>query len=454
MWRLPLTGVVLPVGGSISFPVEGSSSSILQSSSTPFSPESIFSGGVGGAWFTAYDNTYLKVNSDGTGGAVASGGTVGQWEDRSGNGNHLSQVTANVRPVFAANKGVSFFWRTDGGTTRSDIRNVATDSFDKQNMSGGMSVWVHGSNQCPVLDIGASDMCILVGRDTGQNRKFVDLFCNAATFSSTGLKASARKMVITWRCTGTDVIVRVNGSEYLRGSALTAGSASRIIMSSFNGGNPKPSRMFETVMFDEDVGQDSILELEGYLRASAGEFDEDKVVAIYGDSLSMGIGSETGNAWHFDITNRSDSVWRSYAADGGFIFSQHVLASNLVGDVGATEGVCVLWIGTNDINSGTRTGLQTAANIKAYSDALRVGGWKTVVCTLQDFPNNEAERLACNAQIAVDAASYDAIADLAAAPELDDCTDTTYFTSDQVHLKDAGYAAVTALIETALASVA
>jgi hypothetical protein len=36
---------------------------------------------------------------------------------------------------------------------------------------------------------------------------------------------------------------------------------------------------------------------------------------------------------------------------------------------------------------------------------------------------------------------------------LDDCTDTTYFTSDQVHLKDAGYAVVGGLMQTAQAAL-
>ena len=65
-----------------------------------FNPASEFGSGTTGAWFTADDNTYLKVNTDGTGGNVADGGIVGRWEDRSGSGNHVINIGAALGPIY------------------------------------------------------------------------------------------------------------------------------------------------------------------------------------------------------------------------------------------------------------------------------------------------------------------------------------------------------------------
>lgn len=414
-------------------------------------PELVYSGGVGGVWLTAYDNSYLKVNSDGTGGSVSSGGTVGRWEDRSGNGNHVSQSTANIRPVFRTGDGVSFFWATDTTTRQARLTNPSIDAIPRTNCSGG---FVYGglccANAAPIVDLGSSELAFNTG--VNSTSRFMRYF-NGAAHVNTLLVTSGRKCVVTWRSNGSDLVIRVNGSEYSLGSALGSVDMTRLNIGTFNGGAPRPIRVYEVVVFDEDIGSSGLLGLELYLRSNIGGYDTQNTVLWYGDSLSCGVGSETGVSVQDYVTNRQNHLWYIFAADGGYIFAPHITAVQSAALKGSTEGVVVLWAGTNDINSGARTGAQCAADLKAYSDTCRAAGCKVVVCTLQDFPNNNSERLACNAQIATDSASYDAIADLAAATELDDCTDTTYFTSDQVHLKDAGFAVVGGLIQTAMSGI-
>jgi hypothetical protein len=88
----------------------------------------------------------------------------------------------------------------------------------------------------------------------------------------------------------------------------------------------------------------------------------------------------------------------------------------------------------------------------AYRSTLQADGWLVVGCTLQDLPSNDSEAQAFNTSLLA-SSDFDAIADLRANAALDDCTDTTYYTSDQVHLKDAGYAAVATVVDAALASL-
>ena len=137
---------------------------------------------VGGAWFYGWDSTDLKVNSDGTGGAVADGGTVGRWDDRSGYGNHISQATANLRPVWKDNT-VRCFWATNTTTRQAYLSNVATDTFPKQGFSGGMVIDVPGAGASAIIDFGTSQCAISAGNIGGPNYRFIRTF-NGATYQA------------------------------------------------------------------------------------------------------------------------------------------------------------------------------------------------------------------------------------------------------------------------------
>ena len=421
--------------------------------STAYNPADTFAT-VGGAWFYGWDSTDLKVNSDGTGGAVADGGTVGRWDDRSGYGNHLAQSTANLRPVWKDNT-VRCFWATNTTTRQAYLSNVATDTFPKQGFSGGMVIDIPGASASAIIDFGTSQCAISAGNSGEPNYRFIRTF-NGATYQSGTHPYSARKCVVTWRSNATNYIVNVDGAEDAL-TALSVESMTRIWLARFNGGAPKPMNFREIVVFDEDVGATTIASLRTYLntQADTADIDTTKTVQIYGDSLSMGVGSETGKPWADYVTNRATSKWYSWSMDGGFLFSPHVTAANVAAQKGSTEGVVVLWIGTNDILSGARTGAQTETSLWAYCDTLRTAGCKVIVCTLQDFATNRAEKDALNALIVANWATHaDGLVRLDASADLSDCTNATYFTSDQVHLMDAGYAVAGGLIQTALAALA
>ncbi len=420
-------------------------------------PASLFSGRQNGAWYTTDDNNYLTVNSDGTGGAVAIDGTVGRWLDRSGFGNHMSQATPNIRPIYRAN-GINCFWGTNTTTRNAFLANGATKPFKSLTFSGGISV-SSAMNHSVWIDFGASDWTleggvIGQGQQNGMFGSSVGHYTNAAAVQvSTSLPNIANQSVVTWRSTQGFTLIRVNGAEYMRVPTHANINMTKIVINRFDGGLPKCFRVQELAVFDYDIGENNLIAIEKYLRAKAGSYDDTRSVVIHGDSLAMGTGSETYKPISTLITNRTGSRWHNVSADGGLIFAPCMTAANLALLKGVNEGLAILWLGTNDIIPGTKTGLQTAASLAAYSDTLRTAGMKVVVCTLQSFAANNVERLACNTQIAVDTSHYDAIADLAADPALDDSTDTTYYTSDGVHLMDAGYAAAAAVISTAMATI-
>lgn len=66
----------------------------------PFSPASLFSGGVQGGWYDPSDLSTLFQDTAGTVPVTAVGQSVALMKDKSGNGNDLSQATASQCPTY------------------------------------------------------------------------------------------------------------------------------------------------------------------------------------------------------------------------------------------------------------------------------------------------------------------------------------------------------------------
>lgn len=66
----------------------------LSCGATAFSPQSLFTSGVQGAWYDPSDLTTLFQDAAGTTPVTAAGQTVKRWNDKSGNANHLSNTAA------------------------------------------------------------------------------------------------------------------------------------------------------------------------------------------------------------------------------------------------------------------------------------------------------------------------------------------------------------------------
>jgi len=82
--RLPRLGAMMQSGGG----------------AVPFTPASLFAGGIAGAWYGPSDLSTLFQDSAGTTPVTAAGQPVGLMLDKSGNGNHASQATAAARPTY------------------------------------------------------------------------------------------------------------------------------------------------------------------------------------------------------------------------------------------------------------------------------------------------------------------------------------------------------------------
>lgn len=72
--------------------------------SVPFNPLDLFAGGRLGAWYDISDLSTMWQDSAGTAPAAVDQ-PVGKLNDKSGNGNHLSQATGSARPTLRSSGG-------------------------------------------------------------------------------------------------------------------------------------------------------------------------------------------------------------------------------------------------------------------------------------------------------------------------------------------------------------
>lgn len=113
--------------------------------------------------------------------------------------------------------------------------------------------------------------------------------------------------------------------------------------------------------------------------------------------------------------------------------------------------------GTTDYVAGA-TGAATYANEETCADGYRSRGVNAVIGATTNpstsiTGGDETNRVTGNGLVLADAGdAFEAVADLAADPRLDDPTDTTYY-ADGTHLTSAGAAAVAEVLVTAMTTI-
>lgn len=112
--------------------------------------------------------------------------------------------------------------------------------------------------------------------------------------------------------------------------------------------------------------------------------------------------------------------------------------------------VVVLTGGTSDLGSESDSAATAFADMLAVTSTWRALGVDQIVAATVPpaafvTGDEETQRLALNDLIR-GAADFDAVLDLAAAPQLDDNTDATYYQGDQTHFTAAGAAVAADLL--------
>jgi lysophospholipase L1-like esterase len=122
--------------------------------------------------------------------------------------------------------------------------------------------------------------------------------------------------------------------------------------------------------------------------------------------------------------------------------------------------IIVVWELTNDLNANSATAQVAYDNMNNYALTLRNAGAYVVglTCIARDSAglsaNFDTRRTACNSLLLA-SSNFHEIIDVASLPEFNaiaDCSNTTYYNADKVHLTQAGYELIADAIYGQLAS--
>lgn len=120
----------------------------------------------------------------------------------------------------------------------------------------------------------------------------------------------------------------------------------------------------------------------------------------------------------------------------------------------AIQNICVVWLGTNDIENGT-TPAATYNLLVQYVAARHARGWKVITATMLSRKNLETQKNSYNALILANTAGADAIVDFTGTVlGCDGCsTNLTYFDPDQIHPSQTGVSVEVPLFQAAINSL-
>jgi hypothetical protein len=221
--------------------------------------------------------------------------------------------------------------------------------------------------------------------------------------------------------------------------------------------------LFDTVLSDADLHGMEVFMKNRY-NITGTEVLRRQIVSV-GDSQTAGGGWQVrtinclaGNCG--SATPIADKNWyyASHALSGYTLADMAVFDPDVAADFNAhrIKQIAIIWGGTNDLYSGA-TGATAYSRLLDRINAYKAAGYTKIIvinCLKRSNAGTpagyETERLDFNARIAAGAGSNGYIvADIAAVPNLQDPTNTTYFL-DLVHLTGAGQDKMSPVVRDAI----
>lgn len=328
----------------------------------------------------------------GTGYTLASG-RISQWDDQSGNGNHLTQGTAARQPLpvtdWRGRSAVRFEltnnFLTIPSTLAMDIRSMSVFVCGRARSSGG--------DKTVISITGSSTAIPLRHRVNGSVPECV----SAGGYTSNTLNTLLNQEIHGATLSASATVAHTSLSSQSHGApAAYSGNGGQL--GALNSGTYFYGEMFEVLIYNRTLTSLEVAEIKAQWTTDyqiPAALDSRQIL-FEGDSIFTGFSSNfEAIGWQFA---KKRPLWRvqSTASSGATISTLTSRAARIDAhyNAGFSRNVLVVHIGTNDMGSvgGFQSAATVYANLITYLTARKTAGWEVWATT----------RLATAGQAAVD----------------------------------------------------
>jgi len=375
----------------------------------------------------------LWLNGDALAGT--NGQVVTNWPDLSGNGNNATN-TANNAVVINTNslnghKGVT--WQAGG----SFLTTIAP--LNPSNQTTIVTVSTHTQSGLQVLWCQPGNNYMYYAGATGGSLNGVGS-AGSATFQPFNAP-----MIQMFLCDTNQITVRQNGiGKQLYGSSNYLLTNNIVFGAELGGSYAWSGDLDEVIVFNYILSTPEIYAVETYLKNKYSVGTGSKIMCI-GDSLTdlpngaipypSDLVTMLGTNYGFSILNLGQ--YGQQAAQWG------AMAKTALGNThNAGNDIAFVWFGPNDIQHNYGAG-GTYSNIMFDCQLLHNYGYRVIAGTMiADGGLNDTNRIALNGFLRSGWTNFaDGLADFGSDPILgntNNCSNTNYYQSDQVHLTTVG----------------
>lgn len=396
--------------------------------------------------------------------ADTAGNTVSQWNDETGNGNHLTQPTVGYRNAIRTNgfNGRTSYVPPDVNNQQAGWQLPAGFAVDRRNFTFFCVVRprsVQYGGDRAFLNMGAlTELLIDQGDNTGLLRVF-DSGTNKAT--TVRHYANPFPLIVRGSASGTKLWL---GNQTSNLTAFAAGTSTggvvfkRLDPGFTIGGDQYEWGFLAGQISDEDADRFVSYSTSRYCPVTFG-----KQIVLVGTSLDEGANATNSMGYANLMSESLGGSWqlRNYATSGITLAQQSTITATLAGlyDAGKSKNVAICNHGTNDLGVGGDNAATLLGRINTWATAMKTAGWYTVVGTILPRADSgwdatkESNRVSVNTSIRSGAVTNaDAVCDWELDSQLTDPNNLTYFAADKLHLTDAAQPIMRARIQSIVGS--
>lgn len=394
------------------------------------------------------------------GGFTEVTGKVSQWDDMSGNGNHLTQGTAANRFTAVTNRrGVKSM-----RATRSAATNMTVPSgmaWNARSCSLFMVV-TQSTRNIPLKSIVHFGGLGTDGEDAAiQNRNLLVAGFDGAAKTSAIRFGNVNTLLGMTSGASATTLYNYGQSEAITQFLAQSGTGGSKIGTSTNPTTlGADGHIHEVFIYDKELDAGEILLLESYCQARWGAGGtKSNYVFFDGDSHTEGSsGVDLTNDFYWvhvgDLVNWPFNGWCMPDGPTQTAATRDVAAGTVLDPSidGTRNNIVSIFVGGNDLLS---VSVATAiANLSTYVSNRRTAGADKIICyTLPDRADVASATLASFNTTLRGETFYDELVDLAADSRFQDATDTTYYDADAIHLTALGQEVIAELLAPKLSSV-